>query len=148
MSTGERTDPYLDFRFQVEIDGLIVAGFSSVSGLEITLETEEYDEGGVNTFTHTLPTRFEYPNLELERGLTDSPDFIEWIESIRTAGFERRNGRVVLLDATGAETWGWEFHDAYPVAWVGPDLSGDQSAVAIERLELSHRGLSKMEGLP
>lgn len=148
MSTGERTDPYLGFRFHVEIDGLIVAGFSSVSGLEIELDTEEYEEGGVNTHTHSLPTRFEYPNIELERGLTDSATLIEWIESVRDGDIERRNGRIVLLDATGDETWGWEFHDAYPVAWSGPGPSADQSDVAIERLELTHRGISKMEGLP
>lgn len=148
MSTGGRADPYLGFRFHVEIDSLLVAGFASVSGLGIDVVTEEYAEGGVNEYTHAIPTRVEYPNVELERGMTDSVELIEWIESVRAGRVDRRNGRIVLLDATGEERWGWEFHDAYPVSWVGPDLSADQSEVAIERLELTHRGISKMEGLP
>lgn len=148
MATGERSDPYLGFRFLVEIDALIVAGFSSVSGLEVSLETEDYEEGGVNSYTHSLPTRFEYPNLELERGLTESDDLIGWIQHVRNGDVDRQNVRVVLLDSEGVETWGWEVREAYPVGWSGPDLRGDQSEVAIERLELTHRGLSKMEGLP
>lgn len=148
MSTGTREDPYLGFRFLVEIDALVVAGFSSVSGLEIELETEEYEEGGVNTHSHALPKRFGHPNVVLERGLTDSTELVEWIEDVRNGTIERRNGRIVLLDSNGEETWGWEFRDAYPVTWAGPELGADQSEVAIERLELAHRGLSKMEGMP
>jgi hypothetical protein len=33
MPVAERKDPYLSFRFLVEIRGLIVGGFSEVSGL-------------------------------------------------------------------------------------------------------------------
>lgn len=148
MSTGERTNPYLGFRFLVEIDALIVAGFSSVSGLEITLETEDVEEGGVNTHTHTLPKRFDYPNIELERGLTDSTELLEWVQAVRNGDIDRRNGRIVVLDSQGKESWGWEFHGAYPVTWSGPDLNAEQSEVAIERLELTHRGITRMEGLP
>lgn len=148
MAAGERTDPYLGFRFLVELDSLVVAGFASVSGLEVGLATEDYEEGGVNTHTHTLPKRFEYPDIVLERGLTDSSELLEWIQEVRDGTVRRRSGRIVLLDAAGAESWGWEFLDAYPVTWSGPELDADQSDVAIERLELTHRGLSKMEGLP
>jgi hypothetical protein len=35
MAVGDRKkDPYLSFRFLVEIQGLIVGGFSEVSGLQ------------------------------------------------------------------------------------------------------------------
>jgi phage tail-like protein len=148
-----RTDPYLGYRFLVEIDSLIVAGFSEVTGLEMQLQTEDYQEGGVNTYTHKLPTRFEYPNLSLRRGITDSTVLWDWVQDVSSGlglapAIERRNVRIVLLDAQGAESWGWECRDAYPVRWAGPELRADQGAVAVESLELVHRGLSRLEGVP
>lgn len=148
MSAGARTDPYLGYRFLVEVNSLVVAGFSEVSGLEVRVETEEYQEGGVNTHTHSLPKRLSSPNLTLKRGLTDSKTLWDWLDGARNGQIKRRNGRVILLDATGREAWGWEFVDAYPVRWTGSDLRASEGAVAVESLELDHGGLSKMDGLP
>lgn len=151
MAIGDRNDPYMGYRFLVEIDSLIVGGFSEVTGLEMTLETEEYQEGGVNTYTHTLPSRFTYPNLVLRRGLTDSRTLWQWIQNVADALLpltERKNVRIILLDSTGKESWGWEFRDAYPVKWTGPELQADQGVVAMEALELAHKGISNMSGLP
>ena len=141
MTTGERENPYLDFRFTVELDGLIVGGFSEVEGLEIEVETEEYEEGGVNHFTHTLPTRVSYPNLVLRRGVTDSEAFWSWMTESVHGPAERKTGRIILLDSTGREVKGWEFLEAYPVRWGGPEFAADQGNVAIETLEIAHNGL-------
>lgn len=143
-----RTDPYAGFRFTVEIDSLIVGGFSEVTGLERELRTETYDEGGVNGYTHTFPDRMTSPNLTLKRGLTDSETFWRWLRGVEDGRFERKNGRVLVLDSVGEEVWGWEFREAYPVRWSGPELRADQGAVAVETVELAHNGLSKIDGLP
>ncbi len=46
MVVGKRKeDPYLRFRFLLEIDGLIKGGFSDVAGLQVEVETEDYHEG-------------------------------------------------------------------------------------------------------
>jgi phage tail-like protein len=50
---------------------------------------------------------------------------------------------VTLLDETGGEKWRWTFQDAYPVKWSGPEFKGDGSTVAVETLELAHRGIKK-----
>jgi len=141
VTTGERTDPYLGFRFHVELDGLIVAGFSEVSGLSVELETETYEEGGVNSFTHVLPTRLSYPNITLERGLTDSTELFMWMNEAKRGAPTRKNGRVLLRDSTGKEVRGWHFRDGYPVSWEGPELGADGGTVAVERIEIAHNGL-------
>lgn len=143
-----RTDPYASFRFTVEIDSLIVGGFSEVSGLERELETEEYNEGGVNGYTHSLPDRTTYPNLTLERGLTDSDVFWGWLQKNAYTGVDRKSGRILLLDSAGEAVWGRAFREAYPVSWSGPELRADQGAIAVESVELTHKGLSTVEGLP
>ena len=40
--TGLRLDPYQASNFVIEIEGLLVGGFSECSGLEVEVEVEEY----------------------------------------------------------------------------------------------------------
>jgi phage tail-like protein len=147
-----RVDPYRGYRFRLEIDGIVAAGFSEVTGLEAQMQPEDYQEGGVNGFTHKLPTRFEYPALTLTRGLTDSRDLWQWV-SAALAGQPspnvRRTVRVYLGDPVGddvwgGDVWGWAVADAYPVRWAGPELQADQGAVAVETIELTHHGITVM----
>ena len=42
---AQRFDPYKNFNFRVEIDGLSVAGFSECTGLETEVSVIEYREG-------------------------------------------------------------------------------------------------------
>lgn len=147
---SSRTDPYRSFWFRVNLqfDSVIVAGFSEVSGLEVSMEPETVSEGGLNTATRKLPKRYDHPNLVLKRGLTDDQHLFKWLDRAKHGQVERKSGEVVLLDSQGSQSWGWAFKDAYPVKWTGPTLTADQGNVAIETLELAHRGLSKMNGLP
>ena len=115
-----------------------------MSGQEKEKSPEEYQEGGVNRFTHKLPGRFSHPNLVLRRGLTDSLELWEWIQGtvqgVESGAIERRNVRVVVLDSTGEEARRWEFLRAYPVKYSGPELSAGDGSVVVEALELVHEG--------
>ncbi|MBD2450066.1 phage tail protein [Nostoc sp. FACHB-152] len=143
MVVGQRNDPYAAFNFWVEIKGLVVGGFSEVSGLQAETETEDYHEGGVNNFVHRLPKGTKFPNLVLKRGITESVELWQWHQNVINGDIKRQNGSVVLLDNTGSEKWRWNFSDAYPVKWAGPDLKADGNTVALETLELAHNGLWK-----
>ncbi len=135
--------PYLNFRFLVEIDGIIVGGFSEVSGLNVETETELIEEGGVNDYVHKLPKKTKYSNLTLKRGLTDSDVLWSWHRDVVKGNFKRKSGAIIMLDDEGNSKWRWNFKEAYPVKWTGPDLQAANSTVAIEILELSHNGLEK-----
>jgi hypothetical protein len=37
----------------------------------------------------------------------------------------------------------WDFKEAYPVKYTGPELRADSGSVAFESIELTHRGLSR-----
>ena len=142
MPVAERNDPYVSFRFLVEIQGLIVGGFSEVSGLQAETETEDIQEGGVNDYVHKLPKVTKYPNITLKRGITDSDVLWRWYRDVVNGKIERRTGYVILLDSEGNEKWRWTFEDAYPVKWTGPDFKADNDAASIEALELVHNGIS------
>src|SRR5947209_4150609 len=76
-------DIFLGQKFFVEVDGLLVAGFSECSGISIETEIEEYKEGRLNVYTHKLPTRTKYGNITLKRGIDPGQDLFTWyIESV------------------------------------------------------------------
>lgn len=141
---GIRNDPYLSVNFLVEIDGLVVGGFQEVTGLQVETEVEDYREGGVNEYVHRLAGPTRYPsNLVLKKGLTDVESLWKWHQQVVRGTLRRRNGSIYLLDRTGLPAMWWNFTGAYPVKWSGPDLRAEQGAVAVEQLELVHRGISK-----
>jgi phage tail-like protein len=144
MALGDRRDPYLSLRFLVEIEGLVVGGFSEVSGLQAEVEVESYREGGTNEYVHQLPGPTRYPqSLVLRHGLTELDTLWSWHQEVQRGVIRRRNGSIVLLDAAGAEGWRWNFVGAYPVRWSGPELRAGTSDVAVETVELIHHGLTR-----
>ncbi|MGH7790939.1 MAG: phage tail protein [Thermodesulfobacteriota bacterium] len=143
MPTGEKPYPYTSFRFKIEINGIIVAQVSDVSGLQVETETEPYEEGGENGFIHQLPKRTKFQNIILKRGITDLEEMWKWHQEVVIGKFERKNGAIILMDVTGQEKWRWNFSEAFPVKWTGPDLKADSNTVAFETIELAHHGIEK-----
>jgi phage tail-like protein len=141
MVTTRRSDPFGSFRFLVEMESLVVGGFSEVTGLGIEAETEEYREGGINDFVHNLYKGAKYPRLVLKRGVTNSDTLWKWQTQIRDGEVARHTVHVILLGETGEREWDWRLVGAYPVKWSGPDFKADGSVVAVEALELVHNGV-------
>lgn len=146
MARDGHVDPYLDFRYAVEIDSVLRAGFAEVEGLEMEVETETYEEGGVNDRVHVLPTRASTGNVTLRRGLTDEEDVWSWARDAVDGRASRQSVRVVLLDRDGQPAISWQLLGALPVRWSGPDLSADDGRVAMEELELAYERLTRHGG--
>src|SRR5690606_40614916 len=87
MPTGIRREPVLAYNFSVALlhsksadgpgtgtialstaGGRSYAGFSEVSGLELTMAVEDYEAGGVNDAVLKFPGRVRWSNLVLKRG--------------------------------------------------------------------------------
>lgn len=141
MSTAPEDIYGHSFRFMVELDGMLVAGFSEVSGLQSEMEFEEVTEGGVNGYTHRLPKGTKSPPLVLKRGISKSSDLWDWYGSAASGKVTRKSGSIIMYNSAWQEMVRWNFFDCYPVKWTGPDLSSSSSEVAIETVELVHNGL-------
>jgi len=134
--------PYLTFNFAVEIEGLLVGGFTEVTGLESMIEVEEYREGGVNGFAHKLPGKTGYANLILRHGLTGVGTLWDWYARTTEGAINRRNGTIMLLDASQVPVMWWNFRNALPVRWTGPTFNAASDEVGVEELELVHEGFT------
>jgi phage tail-like protein len=137
MAGGQRIDPYLNFRFRVEIDGIQQAGFMECTGLGSQVEVVEYREGGDNATVRKLPGRVSYPDITLKWGITDSQELYKWHLAVIQGKLDRKAGSVVLLDAQGQEKLRWNFFNAWPSKWTGPTLNAKGNDVAIEELTLT-----------
>ncbi len=136
-------DPYKNFRFLVEIDGIVQAGFSEVSGFGSNVEVIEYREGGDAATVRKLPGKVSYPDITLKWGVTDSRELYDWHRAAVNGTIQRKNGSIILLDDSGEEKLRWNFREAWPTKWTGPGFNATANEVAIETLEIAHEGLTK-----
>ncbi len=137
MATGKRVDPYRNFSFLVEIDGITQAGFSECTGFGASTDPIEYREGGETKTVRKLPGLTKYTNVTLKWGLTDSKELYNWYRDVVNGKIQRKNGSIILLDLEGQEKVRWNFFEAWPSKWDGPDFNAKGNDVAIETLELA-----------
>lgn len=141
---GIRVDPFAAFNFVVEVDGFLMGGFNRAEGLGGSITFEPFVEGGVNESPHQLIGETHWQPLILSRGLTDNDTMWNWFEATSRGVLRPRSGMVLLLDERQIPIMFWDFKDALPSRWTGPTFDAeDGSQLAMEQLELVHRGLSK-----
>ncbi len=134
-------------RFKVLLDELEIAEFHQAGGLIAQIEVLEHPEGGVNTHHHKLVGPTRWTPIVLARGSSASKDLWDWVQANRDGSIQRKNGSIVALDQVGNPIVRWDFREAWPSRYEGPDFGREREEVAVERLELSHRGFEmKLEG--
>jgi phage tail-like protein len=139
-----RVDPYKNFRFLVEIEGLTQAGFSECSGLGSRVEVIEYREGGEPATVRKLPGRVTYPDITLKWGVTDSRELYDWHRAVVQGQIQRKGCSIILLDDSGQEKVRWNLVNAWPSKWDGPTFNAKGSDVAIETLTITCEGVELM----
>jgi phage tail-like protein len=132
-----RVDPYKNFRFLLEIDGITQAGFADVSGFGSKVEPIEYREGGDAPTVRKLPGKISYPDITLKWGITDSRELYDWHATAVSGHVQRKNGSIVLLGDDNLEKIRWNFFGGWPTEIAGPDLTATGNDVALHTLTLT-----------
>lgn len=135
-----RKDPFRNFRFRVEIDGIQQAAFSEVTGIESTVEPIDYKVGTV-PYTFKLVGQTKYSNIVLKWGVTDSSELHDWHEEIIQGVIKRKNVAITVLGEDGKDSIRWEVQEAWPSKYHGADLNAKGNDVGIETLELANEGI-------
>lgn len=136
-----RTDPYGNFNFVVEIDGVTLAGFAEVILPAASAEVIEYREGNEPAMVRKLPGLVSYGHLVLRRGITDADELYQWWRTVRDGAVSRRTVTVVLLDEARRPVKRWRFRDAWPVRYQPSALDAQGTSTLIETLEVAHEGM-------
>lgn len=144
---NRRKDPYKNFRFLVEIDGITQGGFSEVTIPDTTQEPIEYREGDELPTARKQPGLIKYSNISLKKGTTDSLDLYNWRKMVEDGKTEkaRRNMAIIILDDEGKAIARWEFENAWPSKYDAPDLNATGNEIAIENMEIIIESMKRVK---
>lgn len=135
------------FAFSVEVTGVEVATFKEASGFETSHEVITYREATSDgkLRTRKLPGLPGVSDITLRRGISSSTALWEWRRQVEEGNLAdaRRDGSVVLYDATGEEKVRYNFAAAWPSKWKGPDVNAEGNEVAVEELVLACERLER-----
>jgi phage tail-like protein len=119
----------------------VIGGFTECSGLEATMETEEYRQGGQNDAVLHFPTRATFETIRLRHGVGLMDDLWNWHRGFVTGAGKRKDGVILLQNDLQIPVKAWSFRRGIPVKWTGPALDAGQNRVAIEEIAIQHEGL-------
>ncbi len=139
-------NPYKNYRFLVEIDGLVQAGFKEVTIPDSSQDPIDYREGSDQPTVRKIPGLIKYGNISLKVGITDSMELYNWrklVEDGKTDDY-RRNMAIILINEQGDPTGRWEFSDAWPTKYDAPDLNATDNNIAIEAIDIVHEGMKRI----
>lgn len=131
-----RNDPYAQYNFLLEIDGLVSAGFTEVGGITMESDVIEYREGSEIARMRKLPGLMKFTNITLKRGYTQNRELWEWRRTTLRGQTERKAGSIVLLDESRQERLRWAFQEGWISKYEGPALNATANEAAIEAIEI------------
>jgi phage tail-like protein len=136
-------DPYKQFNFLVEVDGVIMGGFSEASGLTAEVDAGAYRDGRpVREVGRRLPGVRKVATITLRRGWTQSKKLVDWCQAALKGEKKLLSGSIVLLNEARQVKLRWKFSNGMPVKCQGPDFQATGNDVTIETLELTYEGLT------
>lgn len=113
--------------------------FQEVSGLNVSVNVDTYNEGGENRFVHRLPGRTTYSDLVLKRGMTLVSGVTAWcIDSIENFNYQPTNMLISLLNADHLPVSSWYVANAYPIKYEVSGLNAEQGQIVIETMTLRY----------
>jgi phage tail-like protein len=143
MPAPKRKDPYENFNFRVEIDGIVQAGFSEVIVPEASVDVVEYREGNEISNVRKLPGRVRYGNVILKWGVTNSQELYNWWKGVRDGNVIRRNMSIILMDLQRIDVKRWNVREAWPASYTVGPLDAKGHDVLIEKLEIANEGVEQ-----
>lgn len=140
-------DPAAEFRFYMEIDGLVEGAFAECSGMRAEREILTYKEGGVNHYAHKLPGRTTYGDITLRKGVMFSIELWTWFEKgIKDGQVKTRDITIYQYSSYFNIPSRW-YHvkNAYPASWEASSLRTDSNQLAMESITLTFEKLELEE---
>ncbi len=145
---GERNDPYRNFRFKIEIDGITTAAFADATVPDSTTDSVDYREGTDPTHQKKLSGLTKYGNVTLKKGITDSMELYDWKRLVELKGADtkgaRKNVSLIHVDEEGSDKARWNIVLAWPTKYDPSDFSAKGNEVMIETLELVNEGVERV----
>lgn len=133
----------LSNRFRVVMSGketFNLGSWSKADGLDVSWDVAEYRAGDGGNDRLYFPGNTKYTNVRLSRGVSEEyAKTKEWLDSTSWE-WEPFEGFIELCDSGGMKVAEWTLRDVMPSKWSVATFDAGASQVAVETLELTHRG--------
>ena len=142
-------DPLVGFSFALELDGVAVAMFKTVSGLESSIDVTELrqttKEG--KTVVLKIPGQVKFGDITFGRGLTKDTVLYDWYQQVVDGKIEesRKLGSVVVYDQMLEETARWNLERCWPSALKTGSLDAGGGDVVIEEMTIVTENLMRVK---
>lgn len=134
LSFPSGMEPIPGYRFIVFLDGILM-GFRKFSGIVREVETETYQEGGLNTSVHVFPKACTAEHIiTLEKGTYGGIQ-----HSFSRVG-QRLDGvlNLVIMDNLGLPLKSYVLTGLIIKKWEIGELSAENNDIVIDRFEISY----------
>jgi phage tail-like protein len=139
----------VSFYFSVAFEGIdadVESAFQDVSGINVSLETKPFEEGGLLNYAHKLPLQTKYDNLTLKRGFLHGSSLLRWVnDGIQNFNFSPKIVQVSLLNELGNDLAIWSFVNAYPVSLKISEFKAQDNSIVVESLELAYNYFKRLD---
>jgi phage tail-like protein len=136
---------YLGSQFGLEIDGVELARFTSVSGLGYESEVVTFQDtlADGKIVTRKRPGRINFGDITLKRGLSADNALVDWYQTVVNGQVERKSGSIVIYDQVSSEIGRWNFENAWISKWSASDLDAGSDDIMIEEITIAHEYMER-----
>lgn len=152
-----RHDPYRTFKFQVLIDGQVVAGLRKMGSLKKSTEAVKWRTAGDPSHERVMPGGTSYEPVTLEQGLTHDPVFENWANLVNNIDGDgaislvnyRKDVIINVLNLQGSVALSYQLRRAWVSEFQAlPELdAGSMNTVGIQTITLQHEGWDRDEAV-
>ena len=143
-ATGD-LDPYGSYYFALTLAenggaDVEVAHFVEGSGIKSSATVFEIEEGGLNGRTHKRPGQSKWENLTLRYATDASTHILKWRDAFIRDDFSQRiqwAAKIQMKNNAGDVLRTFNFSNAWPVSWEGPQFKSEGSSLSIESVEVA-----------
>lgn len=153
MARASSFDPYRKFKFRIKIDNAVVAGLTKCSALTISVASQDFRSGEMDSFKQKLPGQVSFEPITLEQGMTASPVFEQWATSmanyIKNRGTDaektpenfRKDIDIEVYNLNNQMVKSYRVYNCWVSKYTVSDLDATSSDVLIQSIELQNEGI-------
>jgi phage tail-like protein len=143
MALTDTSQIALTNRFKVVMSGnnkYDIGSWAKAEGLDVTWDVAEYRSGDGGNDRLYFPGNTKYQNIRLTRGVSNETASTKaWLDETSWSA-QLFEGYIQLRDSKGEPVAEWNLRDVMPTKWSVTTFDASASQVALETLELAHRG--------
>jgi len=133
--------------FVLDMDGVELGTFRKVTGLAVEREVIEFKENTKDgkMIIRKVPGANKPGEVTLERRVDDSSDLWDLHKTVSDGDIDkgRRHLSIVVKNSMLEEVARWNFTNGWVSKWEGPDLDAGSNDVAVEKVTITHEGITK-----